>query len=146
MMRGVKLNQRLKDFFDRTLRAKRSPHSIALGFAIGSFIAIMPTPGFGTLLGLLVVLLYKKVNKLSVFLGLAFWNPLTLVPLYILSYKIGDMLLAPVPVVDYDIGVMYAGYHLTRRFLLGNLILSTLLSTVSYAAVRLYVESQQKKL
>jgi len=43
---------------------KKSAHSIALGFAIGTFIGIMPTPGFGVLFALLVVLFYKEVNKI----------------------------------------------------------------------------------
>lgn len=42
--------EKIMHHFHEALRIKKSPHSIALGFGIGTFIGILPTPGFGVLL------------------------------------------------------------------------------------------------
>ena len=57
----------LRRHFIEVLRAKTSGHSVAFGFALGSFIAISPTPGFSILLGIAMVAIFKKLNKLSLF-------------------------------------------------------------------------------
>ena len=40
------LKTRIKHHFGAVLKTKHSPHAIASGFAIGTLIAILPTPGF----------------------------------------------------------------------------------------------------
>ena len=62
-----KFKEKLKHHFQEVLKTKTSPHSIALGFAIGTLIDILPTLGFGFFLGLLVGLIFEKVNKYSLF-------------------------------------------------------------------------------
>ena len=56
----VKNSKKIREHFSEVIKIKRSPHSIALGFAVGTFLAILPTPGFSILLGLLIVLIYQK--------------------------------------------------------------------------------------
>ena len=40
------IKDRIKHHFAEVIRLKTSGHAIALGFAVGSFISILPTPGF----------------------------------------------------------------------------------------------------
>ncbi len=131
-----KLKEKLKHHFHEVMMTKKSEHSIALGFTIGTFISILPTPGFNILLGLLVVLIYKKVNKFSLFIAMAVWNTLTLIPIYWLSYKIGDLLFGSVPVVKYNIVILDQIYNFSRRFLVGNFILAVVISPLSYFIVK----------
>lgn len=119
---------------------KYSAHSIAFGFAVGTFIGIIPTPGFGALLGVVTVFCFKQINKVSVFFGLAFWNYFILTPIYYLSYRIGDFLFASSPVVKYRIEWFNQAFNFSRRFLVGNLILAVTLSVISYFLVKIAVQ------
>ena len=101
-----KLKKFLKHHFHEIVKIKKSPQEIALGFAIGSFIVLLPTPGFSILIGLLIMLLFTRINKFSLFAAMAVWNPLTLVPIYWLSYRIGDILFGALPVIKYDVVIL----------------------------------------
>lgn len=140
-----KIIEKLKEHFHEVTRIKKSEHSIALGFAIGTFISIIPTPGFNILLGLLVVLIYEKVNKFSLFGAMAFWNPLTLAPIYLLSYEIGNFLFGSLPVVKYNIVLLDQIYNFSRRFLVGNFILAIIISALSYYIVKKVVYLYKKR-
>ena len=85
-----KLKQKAKEHYHTIINTKDTPHAIGLGVAVGTLISIIPTPGFNVILGLFIAFLFKKINKVSLFVTLLFWNPLTQVPFYILSYHIGD--------------------------------------------------------
>ena len=120
----------------KLLKQKKSSHSIALGFAIGTFIGIIPTPGISIILGLLIVLIYRKVNKYSLFIAILFWNTLALAPMYYLSYKIGDLLFGDLPLFEYNVPILNQIYNFTKRYLRGNFILAVSVSIASYFIVK----------
>lgn len=117
------------------MRRKTSPHSIALGFSIGTLIGILPTPGFGFFIGLLVVLISEKINKVSLFAAILFWNPIVLTPIYFASYAIGDLFFGP-PVDRFKIEFFNKAYSFSRNYLVGNLILAVSISILSYFIVK----------
>ncbi|MFW5914902.1 MAG: DUF2062 domain-containing protein [Planctomycetota bacterium] len=80
----------------RLVTLKSSPRKIALGFALGIFIAPTPTLGFQTILALLLSTLFK-VNPVSAVLGMYVSNPLTIVPMYALCYRVGAWVLGVPP-------------------------------------------------
>lgn len=131
------LNKKLKNHFFEVLRIKTTPHEIGLGFAVGTFLSILPTLGFAMILGLFLVSIYKPISKVSLILSMIVWNPLTLVPIYGLSFSIGDMLFDASPVMTFQFEWMNTVVHYTRRFLVGNLILAVSISPVSYLITRL---------
>ncbi|MFH1788114.1 MAG: DUF2062 domain-containing protein [Candidatus Altiarchaeota archaeon] len=139
------LRDRVRSHLAEVFKTKTSPHSIALGFAIGTFIGILPTPGFGVLMGLLVILVHERVNKLALFTALALWNPLTLVLVYWASYRIGDVIFGSIPAEKYSIVILNHAYNFTRRFLVGNLVLATTMSTLSYFTVKKIARRYQSK-
>lgn len=96
-----KLKNKLKHHFHEVIKIKTTPHEIALGFSVGTFIGILPTPGFGILLAVLIFLIYEKISKLSLIGALAFWNPIVMMPIYFLSYKIGDWFFGSQPIIKY---------------------------------------------
>lgn len=84
----------------RVLHLDDTPHRIALGVAIGFFIAWTPLLGGHMLLALICCALLRA-NKLA---GVSFvWvcNPLTILPIYYSSYRIGCVLL---PGMGFDSG------------------------------------------
>jgi uncharacterized protein len=126
-----KLKERIKNHFHEILRTKKTPNAIAIGFSIGTFIAILPTPGFNILLGLLIIFFSKKVSKYALFIAIAFWNPLITAPLYYLSYKLGNLIFQindPISLTT----LLTSFKSISLRFMVGNLIIAFLVSIISY--------------
>jgi uncharacterized protein (DUF2062 family) len=137
--------QKTKEHFQEVLETKTSPHSIALGFAIGTCIVILPTFGFNILLGFLIIALFGKINKFALFGAYIIWNPLTILPLYSLSYKVGSLLFKSVPVQEYDLVIWDHIYSFTRRFLVGNILVAITAAIASYIIVYQIVKIIYKK-
>ncbi len=135
-----KYKNRIKEYFREMLELKTSPHSISMGFAIGTFIALLPTFGITYIIAFIVMLAYPKANKISIIAALIFWNPLFLIPIYTLSFEIGDLLLQEAPTVVYDIVFYTYIQNISRRFLLGNLIVASFFSLCSYIFMRIITE------
>ena len=140
-----KYKEKIKKHFEEVVRIKTSPHSIALGFAIGTAIAVLPTFGLGVFIGLLVLLIFKKISKISMFAAFALWNPLVLFSLYGLAYKIGTFVLEGLPVKTYQFWLWNQLFNYSRRFLVGNLILTIILTIASYIIVYLFAKRYYKK-
>ena len=139
------LKEKLKHHLHEVIRIKKSPHEIALGFAIGTLIGILPTPGFSFLLGLFIVLIFERVNKIALFSALILWNPILLAPIYYASMKLGNLIFGPQPTVIFNITVWDAVYNFSRRYLLGNFIIACFASLMSYIIIYRAVDFYQKK-
>lgn len=78
-------------YYLRFIRLKGNPHSLAVGSAIGVFIGITPTIPFHTI----VIFVLSIFTRTSFIAGLiSSWvvsNPLTYIPQYFLSLKIGNL-------------------------------------------------------
>ncbi|MEC9476107.1 MAG: DUF2062 domain-containing protein [Planctomycetota bacterium] len=72
----------------RILQLQGSAHSIALGTAIGLFIAMTPTVGLQMIIIVLISLVIPA-NRLAGFIMVYISNPLTVVPIYWLDYWVG---------------------------------------------------------
>ena len=71
-----------------------TPHSIALGTAIGMFIGLTPTPGIQMALVLITAGLTGwlfRFNRVAAIIMVYISNPVTSPPLYWLSYKVGTL-------------------------------------------------------
>lgn len=140
-----KTTQKLKKYFHDVIKIKTSPHSIAFGFALGSFIAILPTPGFSVLVGLVLIFLFKSISKLSMFVSFAFWNPIFQIPIYLLSWRIGNFMFRNESVESYSFVLLDQFFYYTRRYLIGNFIIAVAISVSSYYIIRFAAEKYQKK-
>ena len=65
----------------RILQLQGSAHSIALGTAIGLFVAMTPTVGLQMII-ILIISLLIPANRLAGFIMVYISNPLTMVPIY----------------------------------------------------------------
>jgi len=141
-----KISYKLRRHFEEVIRIKKSPRSIAFGFALGTLIAILPTFGLGIFIGLLVILFFKKVSKISMIVAFAIWNPFVLAPMAALSYHLGDLILGNTPVVEYELTFMQNFFIYTKRFLIGNFILASTISAASYFLVYYLSKEYKRKL
>jgi len=75
------------------LKAHNAPCEIALGIAIGSFIAILPLYGLHTVLCVIAALLIPRANKLAILIGTNVSLPPTVPTITWTAYDIGRLLL-----------------------------------------------------
>ena len=80
-------------YYLRFIRLQGSPHSLALGSAIGAAIAITPTLPLHTVCIIGATLLFRANTIAALMVGTIISNPLTFAAQYYYSWKIGDMLL-----------------------------------------------------
>lgn len=74
------------------LHSDDSPHRIALGAALGLFVAFLPLLGFHMLL-VLALCFVLKANKLVAIIFVWVSNPFTIIPIYYPSYLLGRAVL-----------------------------------------------------
>lgn len=75
-------------------KAHHAPREIALGVAMGAFIAILPLYGFHTILCVAAAILVPRANKLAILLGTNISLPPTVATITWTSYDIGRWILA----------------------------------------------------
>lgn len=87
-----RLKQRLHDFIERAKKLQGDPHYIAMGMAIGVFVAITPTIPFHTAIALALAFILRGSKAAAV---IAVWvsNPVTIPIFYLGSYKAGNFIL-----------------------------------------------------
>jgi uncharacterized protein len=137
--------EKLKKRIKVIIETKSSPDSIAAGFAVGTFIGIVPTPGISVILGLIALFLFPRLSKYALFIAIAFWNPIVQSPLYYLSYKIGNWIFGSEEVIRFQWALLNEAYNFTRMYMVGNLILATTISIASFFLVRYFAARYQKK-
>lgn len=130
------LHTRLKKHWADIFLGDFTPHNIGLGLALGTFIALLPTFGFGLIVALGIVFWFPHINKPATVFAFIFWNPLSQIPIYLLSIHLGSFLFDGMPVVKYNIEVLNQFYTFTRRFLVAHIIVSLACSLIMYLAIR----------
>jgi uncharacterized protein (DUF2062 family) len=80
-------------YYLRFIRLQGTPHSLALGSAIGAAIAITPTLPLHTVCIVGTTLLFRANTIAALMVGTLVSNPLTFAAQYYYSWKIGNMLL-----------------------------------------------------
>ncbi len=82
------IKDKINKFLRKVKKLNGDPHYVALGMAIGVFIAITPTIPFHTILAIALALLLKA-SKPAAILGVWVSNPVTVIFLYYACYKTG---------------------------------------------------------
>lgn len=85
--------RKVKERIRHLLRLNTTPHEIALGVALGVFIAILPLYGFHTLLVLIFALMVPRANKIAILAGTNISLPPTLPFITWAGYGIGNFFL-----------------------------------------------------
>jgi uncharacterized protein (DUF2062 family) len=123
--------------------------SAAGGVAVGLFCGLIPGPL--QMLGAAIVCLVWRVNLPVAIVTTLYTNPFTIVPLYLVGYKLGSLALGvsggkPVdPPPEWNWSAMWTSVEATGRWMmglgaplaLGVFLLACLLATLGYFSVRL---------
>lgn len=114
-------------------------YSVSMAFAVGLFLAFFPTPGQMFLAGL--VAFYLRCN-ITIAVGLT-WitNPITIPPLFFITYKIGTWAL-DTPTMDFEIAFTWEWINSELRriwkpLLVGSVIAGTSCAVISYTTIQL---------
>ena len=122
---------------------------IAVGLAIGVFCGMIPGPL--QMISAIALTLYLRVNLPMALIGTFLTNPLTIVPIYMLAYAIGQSALGStdwrqlpeMPVTDWtspavamETWISWLG-GLGMPWLIGMLLLAAAFSALAYCAVQL---------
>lgn len=138
------LKKKIKDEIYKLAHSNTSEHDIALGFAVGTFISLtIPVVGF--LVGLIIAFFYKRVNKLALLGSIVLWNPFFLIPMYIVSYGIGNLFFGPLPGLDYQEKILPQVFKHVKAYLVGNFLLAIILSVFIYFLVKYLVGRYRKR-
>jgi hypothetical protein len=138
----------LKDLFKKLLHIEDTAERTALAYSIGIFLGFSPFLGFHTLMGLAIAFLFN-LNRVSILLGVWSNTPWWIVPYYTIAtwvgvwvtgFRIDKASLKGTFQLGMDQGFMSSDFWsrvasqwgLLLSFLIGSLILSTLLSLVAY--------------
>lgn len=123
---------KLKRYTIAVLTSDKSDVSIALSYAFGTLIALLPTPGFSTAIGIGFITIFKQLNKMAVLLSMMVWNAITIIPIYWLSYKIGSRISNSLPDVEVQNETIKQVLLFFKQFALGNLALTIPIAFGSY--------------
>jgi len=138
-----KYKRQLKILFWKLARTNDSVSEIGLGAAIGTFISVFPTFGFGTLL----VLVFSRFVKFNLVIALAtsvVSNPFTSPFFLFLSYKIGSFVTGVT--LHFDLknwkdNLVNSGLTL----FVGSFILSGIMAFLGYLIATTIVKFYRKK-
>jgi len=117
--------------------------TVVPAFAIGVFIAFLPTPGH-TLMGALLALAFRVNIPVA---ALATWvsNPVTMGPMYYFAYRLGRYLLGtPLQEFQFEMSwdwVTHTFLTIWQPMLLGCFILGVLAAVTSYITLDLFWRS-----
>lgn len=121
----------LKQSWRRLIQLDASSQNIALAFAVGTFISVLPIPGIDLALVTLLASVFKQLNRAGMLAALAVWNTFVVAPIYVLSHKVGSSL------------PLLSEQHLAVGFLVGNLLLAVVITAVSYFIVQVGIGRYQ---
>ena len=117
--------------------------TVVPAFAIGLFIAFMPTPGH-TLMGALLALAFRVNIPIA---AIATWvsNPLTMGPMYYFAYRLGrNLLKTPLREFQFEMSwdwVSHTFVTIWQPMLLGCVILGIAAAVVGYITLDLFWRS-----
>ncbi|GAA5036852.1 hypothetical protein GCM10011506_32480 [Marivirga lumbricoides] len=114
------------------LKSNKSDHTIAWSYSLGTFIAVFPTPGFSTFIGLGLIAIFRQINKMAVLLAMVVWNAVTVVPVYWFSFKIGQNLALTDETTLFRFEWANNLLQYFKDFIVGNLFITIPISILSY--------------
>jgi uncharacterized protein len=126
---------KLRDYIIRFSKKGLSPHEIALGVAVGIFVAFIPLFGTHTITAIALASLLR-VNTLIVLLGTQISNPLTLPFQLFISAEVGSMILnGKFLEIKITREISYLNHYILP-ILIGSLVLGICFSGLSFLLVK----------
>ncbi len=130
------IEKKIAKMLDHIIEYHKTPHEIALGFSIGVFLGLVPMAGIEYLIALLIIFLFKHINKLFLFAGMAVFNPIISAPFVYYGHRLGGLILRPVFPPDTPYGYIVELLHTSARILAGSIIIGCTMAVISYFIVK----------
>jgi len=151
----------IKHFVRKLLHIEDTPERTALAYSVGIFLGFSPFLGCHTLFGLAIAFLFG-LNRVAILLGVWTNTPWWIVPFYmtatwvgmwVTGFRMGRATLKNIFQLGMDQGLMSSNFWgcvasqwgLLLSFLIGSLILSTLLSVVAYPLSLKWIKFYKRK-
>ena len=138
----------------RVIRIQATPHTIAIGLAVGIFAGLLPILPFQTIVAVTLAFVVRG-SKIAAALGTWITNPLNWVPFYMLCYFIGKVIV-PFDVPPFDptqlemTQMMEIGWKFFAVIMAGGLVMAIPGSILSYflgfKAVKLYRDKKAERM
>ena len=131
--------QRLKALYVKAKSLQGDPHYVAMGLAVGVFVAVTPTIPFHTTIALAMAFALKA-SKPAAIIGVWFSNPITIPPFYYGSYKLGMLMLGRSDGLDPAVlslrELFMQGLDFTIAMIIGGAVLGVVPAIASYFVTR----------
>ena len=131
------------------LKANSTPGGIALGTAIGVFIAILPVYGLHTIMVIIAAIIVRPANKVAILLGTNISLPPTVPFITWAGYEIGRLILKgnlpALAMVDFKQINFHKIVTLYPALFLGSVILGVICALIFYFLTFLVVKNIQEK-
>lgn len=151
-----------KYYFLKLLRLRGTPHSIAMGAAIGVFIGLTPTIPFHTILILSLTVVSRTSFVAGLISSLLVCNPLTYIPQYYIALLIGnavtpftlnwdkvkavlDVILSDVSLEERIQPLLSLGYEAIVVMMAGGVVLALPFAIASYYLCHFLIVSFRRK-
>lgn len=130
----------------RLRHAHGTPHEVALGFSVASYLSILPTPGLSILAGFALSLVVP-MSRVSLAVGFAVFNPMVCVLLvYPWALPIGKALLGALP--DFGLDGLPRVQWLAEAgaaLVLGAAVAGLLIAIPAYVLIRQAVATYRRR-
>ncbi len=140
------MGKKIKELFSfrfyikKLLELRDKPEETARGLALGVFIGFLPINGFQVLVAVSIAAL-TRVSKVAAAIGTHVTNPWTTIPILILDYYVGCLLLgrkACIPHVDFSSfsSILNSGKEIIVPMFVGGVFLGSIFSLISYFGLK----------
>jgi len=140
---------RIKRVLVKLLRMHSSPREIALGIAVGVFIAVLPVYGLHTLLLIILALIIRPANKIAMLIGTNISLPPTVPFITWSAYEIGrfflDKSLAPLCWSDFRNLTFQKVTAIYPVLFFGSVILGCVCALIAYVPVYFIIKAYKEK-
>ena len=130
--------RRIQQWKNRLKNFHGDPHFVALGMAIGVFVAATPSMPFQT--GIAVALAFiLRSSKAAAAIGVWISNPITFPVFYLASYKVGTLLFGISSTDNFGgepVDVLKLGAEVTIAAVTGGIIIGLCLAVTTYFITR----------
>ncbi|MEM7335876.1 MAG: DUF2062 domain-containing protein [Chloroflexota bacterium] len=120
-----------------------TPHQLGLAFAIGTFISILPTPGFNILLASFLLSKWRQLHRAAMFASLSIWNAFVVAPLYSLSFKLGRWFFDSPATQASNLSIFENPLLWVQGFMVGNFVTALGTAVICYFMVKTAVQLSQ---
>ena len=124
------------------------PHFVAMGMAIGVFVAATPSMPFQTAIAVALAFILRS-SKAAAAIGVWLSNPITFPVFYLASYKVGALLFGTSAAYDpgrEPVNILKLGTEITIAAVTGGIIIGLCLATATYLITRkIYTKIRSRK-